>query len=313
MPRARIAPPPSPAAPPVDVDVGMAAADLAAGRPGWPPHRRRRAGHPTDVTADRGPTDLVADRGPTDLVADRAPTLWPTGPTAASPTLRPTAGTVGASDCDVRSLVLARTIRNLSGVWPTNRVTAPRRILPGQTHFITRRSTQRSYLLRPDEMTTEIFEYCLAEAAHMARVQLVAWLAMSNHYHAVVHDPEGLGRPRQFHKMVAKALNARWGRWENLWSSEETCVTHSPTAADIFEKVVYVLANPVAAHLVDRVKPVAGCLFLEASQRLRDHSRSSEFVLQQGRQDARIGGAEDCAAASLCQRGVVPIVDRTHS
>ena len=51
--------------------------------------------------------------------------------------------------------------------------------------------------------------------------------------------------------MVAKCLNAHHGRWENVWSTEETCCTRLVTAADVLEKVVYVLTNPVAAGLVD--------------------------------------------------------------
>jgi putative transposase len=121
--------------------------------------------------------------------------------------------------------------------------------------MITRRVSQRLFLLLPQAFVTRAFEYCLAEAALRHDIQLIAWCAMSNHYHAVVHDPEGKlpAFLEHFHKMLAKTLNVFYGRWENFWSSEETCVTLLVTDEDIFEKVVYVLANPVAAHLVDRV------------------------------------------------------------
>jgi putative transposase len=134
-------------------------------------------------------------------------------------------------------------------------MTQPRRIVPGETYFITRRCAQRAYLLRPDPETNAIFEYCLAEAAARHGIGLIAWQAMSNHYHAVVHDPKGRlpAFLEHFHKMVAKAMNVRWGRWENFWSSEETCVTRLISNNDIFEKVLYVLCNPVAADLVDRL------------------------------------------------------------
>jgi hypothetical protein len=59
--------------------------------------------------------------------------------------------------------------------------------------------------------------------------------------------------------MLAKALNVRWSRWENVWSAEETCVTYLPTAEDIFDKVAYVLANPVVDHLVERLGDWPGC------------------------------------------------------
>jgi putative transposase len=139
-------------------------------------------------------------------------------------------------------------------------VTAPRRIVPGETYLITRRCTQRAYLLRPDAETNAIFAYCLAEAAHRHEIELIAWNPMSNHYHAVVHDPKGRlpAFLEHLHKMIAKAMNARWGRWENFWSTEETCVTRLVTNQDILDKVVYVLCNPVAADLVDRVQDWPG-------------------------------------------------------
>jgi hypothetical protein len=76
-----------------------------------------------------------------------------------------------------------------------------------------------------------------------------------------VHDPRGRlpAFLEHLHKMLAKALNVRWSRWENLWSSEETCATYLPTAEDVFDKVVYVLANPIADDLVERVGDWPGC------------------------------------------------------
>ena len=134
-------------------------------------------------------------------------------------------------------------------------MSSPRPIFPGQTYLITRSCTQRQFLLRPDRMTNRIFLYCLADAAQRYGIRVLAWVMMSNHYHAVVDDPEGRlpAFLEHFHKFTAKALNARWGRWENFWSSEPTCVVRLVTPEDVFDKVVYVLANPVAADIVDRV------------------------------------------------------------
>jgi REP element-mobilizing transposase RayT len=133
-------------------------------------------------------------------------------------------------------------------------MTAPRRVLPGDVLLITRRVSQRMFLLKPDAGTKAIFAYCIAEAARRYKVEVVAWVVMSNHYHAVVYDP--LGKVPAFiehlHKMLAKCVNHRYERWENVWSTEETCVTRLVTPQDVFDAIVYVLANPVAAHLVDR-------------------------------------------------------------
>jgi REP element-mobilizing transposase RayT len=136
----------------------------------------------------------------------------------------------------------------------------PRQIIPGRTYLVTRRCTQRQFLLRPDGKTNRSFEYCLAEAAARTGMWILGWLAMSNHYHAVVHDPHGRLPEflEQFHKMLAKVLNARWSRWENLWSTEPTSVVYLPTLEDIFDKIVYTLTNPVAGHLVERASDWPG-------------------------------------------------------
>lgn len=54
----------------------------------------------------------------------------------------------------------------------------------------------------------------------------------------------------QVHKLIAKTLNAHWGRWENLWASEQTSVVELTDAASVLDKIAYTLANPAMAHLV---------------------------------------------------------------
>lgn len=162
----------------------------------------------------------------------------------------------------------------------------PRRVLPGQYHMLTRRCTQRQFLLRPDPQLTLIVAYCLAEAARRFNIHLIAWVVMSNHYHAVIYDPDGRVPAfiEHFHKMVARAVNAFRGRWENLWSSEETCVTHLATLEDVFDKVVYVLSNPMAAHLVDRAQDWPGLHSLNhLDGRTTTHKRPRWFFKDTGK------------------------------
>jgi putative transposase len=124
--------------------------------------------------------------------------------------------------------------------------------MPGSTLMITRRITQRQFLLKPDPLTNKIFAFCLALAAKMTGVIIHAHNVMSNHWHAVVTDPEG--RLPEFtewvHKFVAKCMNAKLGRWENLWSSEHCSAVLLTDPADILSKIIYVDSNPVSAELV---------------------------------------------------------------
>jgi hypothetical protein len=79
--------------------------------------------------------------------------------------------------------------------------------------------------------------------------------AMSNHYHAVIYDRAGRYPEliEHFHKLLARSQNALRGRWENLWSAEQTCVVKLVGRDAVIDKLVYTAANPVLDHLVDRV------------------------------------------------------------
>jgi REP element-mobilizing transposase RayT len=158
--------------------------------------------------------------------------------------------------------------------------------------LITRRCTQRQYLLRPDRRTNRIFLYCLAAAARRCGIRLLAWTAMSNHYHAIVQDPDARlpAFLEHFHKLLARVLNVRWGRWENFWSTEQTCAVYLVDAEDVFDKVVYVLANPVVDHLVDRVTdwPGASSFIYTGGTGTASIERPREFFRANGPMPERV-------------------------
>jgi len=131
-------------------------------------------------------------------------------------------------------------------------VTLPRQILPGRSYLITRRCTQRQFLLRPSRLTNHIIEYCLARAADRTGISLHAVCFMSNHWHGVLTDPDARLPEllETFHKLVAKAQSASLGRWENLWSSDKRSVVLLVSDSDVLEKMTYTLANPTVAGLV---------------------------------------------------------------
>jgi REP element-mobilizing transposase RayT len=141
----------------------------------------------------------------------------------------------------------------------------PRQIIPGRTYLITRRCTQRQFLLRPDDVVAEVIQYCLAEAATRFDVTLHAWVAMSNHLHLVVRDNRG-NLPEflcQLHKLIAKALNTHHDRSEHFWAAGQPSVVYLVEPRDAFDKLVYVITNPVNADLVDRVVHWPGACSLQ--------------------------------------------------
>lgn len=170
-------------------------------------------------------------------------------------------------------------------------MTQPRQILPGATYLITRRCTQRQFLLRPDEETTAIFTYCLAEAARRFAVWIYCWTTMSNHYHLVVHDPLGVlpAFLAHFNRQVAVTMNARWGRRENLWASGAVSVVRLVEASDVLDEVVYTLANPLVEDLVDDLNHWPGATSYGAAMGRREVTveRPRRFFRRGGRMPVR--------------------------
>jgi hypothetical protein len=126
--------------------------------------------------------------------------------------------------------------------------------------MITRRCTQRQFLMRPDPATNNAFVYCLAVAAEHAGVQVLFTSAQSNHHHTGIYDPKGTYPEfiEHFHKLFAKCMNSLRGRWENFWSSEQTSVVRLVDPEDIMAKMVYALTNPAKDDLVDAAEDWPG-------------------------------------------------------
>ena len=134
---------------------------------------------------------------------------------------------------------------------------------------MTRRCTQRQFLLKPSRRTNQLVQYCLASAAQKTGVLLHAVCVMSNHWHGVVSDPfarlpEFLER---FHRLLARAQNASLGRWENLWSSDKTSVVLLVSDEDVLEKMAYTMANPTAAGLVKSPREWPGVITTRIGER----------------------------------------------
>jgi putative transposase len=133
-------------------------------------------------------------------------------------------------------------------------MTAPRQVLPGTTYLVTRRCSQRQFLLRPSKRTNQIFGYLLAIAATRFRIEVHAFCVMSNHVHLVVTDTDArLPAFSQFlDSLVARTMNALLARWEHFWGPSSYSAVALQARSDVVDKVAYVLANPVAAGLVRR-------------------------------------------------------------
>lgn len=133
-------------------------------------------------------------------------------------------------------------------------MTRPREVIANRTYLVTRRCTQRQFLLRPDDATNNAFVYCLAVAAQQTKVDVVFTCAMSNHHHTIVHDRDGRLPEfmEHFHKLLAKCQNQWRRRWENFWDSAKASAVRLLDVDDVIAKVVYAATNPVKDYLVEK-------------------------------------------------------------
>ncbi|MBK9036755.1 MAG: hypothetical protein IPL61_36815 [Myxococcales bacterium] len=131
----------------------------------------------------------------------------------------------------------------------------PRPVQPGRFLLINRRCVQRQFLLRPDPETNQTYLYCLAVAVQRFGIDMILPSAMSNHHHDVAYDRRGceVEFRAYFHMLLARAMNALRGRWENFWSAEAPCTVELIDPADVLDKLVYAATNPVKDGLVERV------------------------------------------------------------
>jgi putative transposase len=133
-------------------------------------------------------------------------------------------------------------------------MTPTRCIRPGSTWLVTRRCAGRQYLLRPDSFVNQTLLFFLAEAAKRFGIEIHAFQFLSNHYHILLTDPNGVlpDFVHRFNTLVAKALNHHLGREENFWSTERTSMVEIFNEDTFSEKLLYTLKNVVEAGLVHK-------------------------------------------------------------
>jgi len=86
--------------------------------------------------------------------------------------------------------------------------------------MLTRRVRQRVLLLRPSKKTNQLVGYVLAVFARKYGIKIMAVDVLSNHWHVVVHDPDGnvVEFQRDCHQFIARGLNAGHGDFEAVAS-----------------------------------------------------------------------------------------------
>ena len=142
-------------------------------------------------------------------------------------------------------------------------MTPARRILPGMLVYVTVRTVGRMMRLRPDRETVETIRYCLACVTERYRagdrIRLHEFCFLSNHYHLLVTDVVGClpDFVRDLNALLSRALNAQRGHSGANFEKHYGLV-HVESEEKAFDHAVYTLANPAAAHLVERAEQWPG-------------------------------------------------------
>lgn len=134
-------------------------------------------------------------------------------------------------------------------------MTAPRKIIPGRTWFVTRRTTRRHFLLRPDEDGTSqaLYWYTTAVLAKKFGIVLHAVQVLSTHIHEVLTDVHG-NLPRfvqERNRALANALKC-FRKWpEEVFQRAPASYVELFGVHAIVDKIAYTITNCVSAELVE--------------------------------------------------------------
>ncbi len=130
----------------------------------------------------------------------------------------------------------------------------PRRLLPGGTHFITRRTYEGIYRCAPLEEITQIMLFCLIHPANKFKIKIHGFCFMSNHFHLIVSDPHQLLSDflRWLNLHSAKCINFYLGRKGLIWAPGSFSSQELHYPEDILDKLVYTICNPTQAKAVSQ-------------------------------------------------------------
>jgi len=135
-------------------------------------------------------------------------------------------------------------------------MTTPRCIRGGTVWFVTRRTTRRYFLLRPDadRKLQQLYWYTTALSASETGIEIHAVQMLSTHIHEVLTDTRG-ELPRflqQRNRLLANAVKCHREWPEEVFSRAPANCVALYGAAAVEKEIGYTLANCVEAGLVSR-------------------------------------------------------------
>lgn len=171
-----------------------------------------------------------------------------------------------------------------------------RHFVPGRYFFITNRTLEERYWLRPDPITNRACAHALSVAVRKyPNIKLIAFVVMSNHFHLVIQASEsdsvsdfvGL-----FQARLARQVNRRLERNGPVWQRRFSAIPIVDDAA-LEERVEYTVLNPVRAGLVRDIDQWPGLVSHRQDGTLNVF-RFEEVVLHAARTQGHRSFHEEC-------------------
>ncbi len=129
----------------------------------------------------------------------------------------------------------------------------PHLFLPNVLYMLTASIYQKEYLILSSQRKQECRD-AFYKAAKIYNWQIVAWVVLHNHYHAIVQSPEKAETLSKFTGSYHKYTARRWNDEEQLigrkvwWNYWDTCIR---SERDYYNRLRYVFWNPVKHGLVE--------------------------------------------------------------
>lgn len=171
-------------------------------------------------------------------------------------------------------------------------MTPPRQITPDSSFEVTRRTLHRTFRFLPTSQVRELVLYLLGVYAERHNITLYGFVLMITHYHLQGCDNEAQlpNFLRDFDGILARALNCLQGQRDSVWSGSDAVIVRPQVPSDLVSKIVYGMANPAAADLVNRVEDYPGVV-------ISPDDVGKEFVIERpkfffrenGRMPERVG------------------------
>jgi putative transposase len=143
-----------------------------------------------------------------------------------------------------------------------------RRQVPGQYYLVTTRCHQARFLLRPDRaLNSAVLEWLARARLRFPAVRLHAVCVMSNHLHIVLCDQSGELADWASYLLgnLARAVNRIRGRSGSCFARRYSAEPILDVEA-LYDRVLYVVTNPVKAGLCARVSDWPGVMLFASGE-----------------------------------------------